>query len=132
MRRFFLLASLAALPLLAACASPRMGTPQARVVFFERDDATLDDAAKGLLAEAADIANRYPETKVSVLGFANPEPTPVPGGNRELSQRRAEAVAAQLRANKVDASRITVLPLGAVPYERAPVESRRVEIKIGN
>ena len=56
----------------------------------------------------------------------------MPGGNRELSQRRAEAVAAQLRANKVDASRITVLPLGAVPYERAPVESRRVEIKIGN
>lgn len=132
MRRFFLLASLAALPMLAACASPKMDAPQARVVFFQRDDAMLDDAAKGLIAEAADIANRYPETKVTVLGFANPEPTPVPGGNRELSQLRAQAVAAQLRADKVDGSRITVLPLGAIPYEATPVESRRVEIKIGN
>ena len=56
MRRFFLLASLAALPMLAACASPKMGAPQARIVFFQRDDAVKGEVATQLGLEFVDLS----------------------------------------------------------------------------
>ncbi|MFC0410887.1 OmpA family protein [Roseomonas elaeocarpi] len=131
MRRLFL-ASLAALPLLAACTASEVVTPASRVVFFTQDDVTLDDAAKGVVAEAAEVAKRHPSTTVRVAGFSDPAPTPVPGGNTRLSDLRARAVAAELRADGVAPARIIIQPRGATTYESVPVESRRVEINISN
>ena len=131
MRRLFL-ASLAALPVLAACTPPELRTPEARVVFFERDDAELDPPARAVVAEAAQIAGRYPNAAVRVLGFSAPDPAARPGDEATLSRMRAESVAAALRASGVAPARVAVAPVGPVPFASVPTESRRVEIRIGD
>ncbi len=130
MRRLFL-ASFAALPLLAACAPAELRTPEARVVFFERDDIELDAPARAVVAESAAIANRYPIAPVRVLGYASTNPSAFPGGSTALSRVRAEAVVAALRASGVAPTRISQVAVGPVPFESVPTESRRVEIRIG-
>ncbi|MFT8242498.1 OmpA family protein [Roseomonas sp. BN140053] len=131
MRRLFL-ASIAALPLLAACAPTELRSPEARVVFFEANSTELDTPARAVVAEAAEIAKRYPSAVVDVLGFAADDRTSFPGGNRQLSEARARTVSTELRVNGVPQGRIRIAPLGAVAYEAAQVESRRVEIRIHN
>ncbi len=130
MRRH-LLAALAALPVLAACSLlPRdLADEPARVVFFTEDSAALDESARGVVANAAALSKEFPTQPVLVLGFADPD-----GGrayNRALSEARAEAVAEQLRQNGVEPQRIVVSPRGPVPFEMMPLESRRVEIRVG-
>ncbi len=49
--------------------------------------------------------------------------------NRQMSDQRAQVVAAQLRQNGVASERIFVVPRGPVSFEMAPIESRRVEIR---
>lgn len=130
MRRLFL-ASLVALPALAACAAPELRSPEARVVFFNADSPELDGTAKAVVAEAAEVANRYPSAPVRVLGYADTNPTTFPRGNTGLAQVRADAVAAGLRSAGVATTRISVVPVGATTFEAVPTESRRVEIRIG-
>lgn len=130
MRRHFLL-GLVALPLLAGCAMPGNEAPQAplHVVFFTEDSAALDEAAQGVVAQVARAAQAQPGAPVQVLGFADPD-----GGrayNQALSAARAENVAAALRAQGIAPARIRVAPRGPVPFEMMPLESRRVEIRIG-
>jgi outer membrane protein OmpA-like peptidoglycan-associated protein len=128
-----LLLSAAMLPLLGACAEldPFVVRDPANlprpVVFFNEDSATLDDAAKGTVREAAETAGRFPNTRVNVFGYAGPD-----GGaafNRQLSDARAQHVATLLRQNGVASERIFVVPRGQVPFDMAPIESRRVEIR---
>ncbi len=130
MRRVFLI-GLAALPLLAACTLPAEPPPPppVQVVFFTEDSATLDEAAQGVVAQVAGAARAQPRAPVQVLGFADPD-----GGrayNQALSASRAENVAAALRAQGVAPERIRVSPRGPVPFEMMALESRRVEIRIG-
>ncbi|MBU8545965.1 MULTISPECIES: OmpA family protein [Roseomonadaceae] len=130
-RRAFALAGLLPAVTLAACAAdPRelVGQPP-RVVFFEADSAELDEPALAILADAARLARRHPEVPVQVRGFAGPA-----GGaafNRELSERRAEHVAAEMVKRGVARSRINVVGRGPVPFDAVPIESRRVEIVVG-
>lgn len=132
MHRRMLLAA-AVLPLVAACAEldPFLVRDPANlprpVVFFNEDSSTLDDAAKATIREAAATAGRFPDTRVNVFGYAG-----AVGGaafNRQMSDQRAQVVAAQLRQNGVASERIFVVPRGPVPFEMAPIESRRVEIR---
>lgn len=131
MRRVFLI-GLASLPLLAACTLPGETPPPAppvQVVFFTEDSASLDEAAQGVVAQVAQAAQAQPQAPVQVLGFADPD-----GGrayNQALSAARAENVAAALRVQGVAPARIRVAPRGPVPFEMMPLESRRVEIRIG-
>lgn len=129
MRRVFLM-GLMALPLLAGCAVPAEPTvPPVAVVFFTEDSAAMEPTAEAVVAEAARQAQAQPATAVSVMGFSDPD-----GGrayNRALSSARAEAVAEALRRGGVAPGRIRVLPRGPVPFEAMPLESRRVEIHIG-
>ncbi len=136
-RRATALAGLAALSMtvLAACnpADPlggELGRQPVRVVFFEDDSVALFDQAKAALEDAATIARRYPTAPVRVLGFAAPDTdhTPIAG----LSRARAQHVAAELVSRGVPRARITVESRGAVAFEAVPIESRRVEIHIGN
>ncbi|WP_419900000.1 OmpA family protein [Roseomonas sp. USHLN139] len=128
MRRVFLM-GLTALPLLAGCAMTPPTALPAAVVFFTEDSAALDPAAQGVVGDVARQAAAQPEAPVTVLGFADPD-----GGrayNRALSAARAENVAEALRQAGVAPARIRTTPRGPVPFEMMPLESRRVEIRIG-
>ncbi len=123
-------ALIAAIPaVLAACATGGGGQP-ARVIFFRDDSADLDAAAMAVVVDAAAAARGAPTAPVRVLGFSAPDPgnAPVVG----LSAARAERVAAELERAGIPRSRIQVQGRGPVPFDAVPVESRRVEIRIGN
>jgi outer membrane protein OmpA-like peptidoglycan-associated protein len=131
-RRVFLTA--AALPMLAGCEAfnaatgRRMEDEPVDIVFFTVDGDTLDDSARAVVRGAAQAAARHPYARVNVFGYAGPA-----GGvafNRELSDRRARHVADLLREFGVAGERIFVIPRGPVPFEMAPIESRRVEIRL--
>lgn len=125
---------LALLPLVAGCAaisdavSPDPNRQPVRVVFFNEDSDTLDEAARAIVRGAADVAKGFSEIRVNVFGYAGPA-----GGaafNRALSDARARHVATLLRQYGVPSDRVFVLARGPVPFEAAPVESRRVEIRM--
>jgi outer membrane protein OmpA-like peptidoglycan-associated protein len=128
-------AVLAALPagLAAACSSlsrEELAATPAHVVFFQDDSAEPPPAAMQVVADAAGVARAAPAAPVRVLGYAAPaaaDATPIAG----LSRQRAERVAAELERFGIPRSRITVQGRGATAFEAAPVESRRVEIHIG-
>jgi outer membrane protein OmpA-like peptidoglycan-associated protein len=120
---------LLSLPLFAAaCAAP----PPARnfVVFFEPQSSAPDTDSALILTRAAEAARAYPTEIVRVIGFADPEGASEE--NRRLSQARAEAVSAHLAQRGVAAARIMRSARGATEPALAMVESRRVEIRIGN
>jgi hypothetical protein len=129
MRRVFLM-GLTALPLLAGCAmTAAPPVAPVAVVFFTEDSAALDTAAEGVVGEVARQAAAQPGLPVTVLGFSDPD-----GGrafNRALSAARAENVAEGLRRAGIRPERIRATPRGPVPFELMPLESRRVEIRIG-
>jgi outer membrane protein OmpA-like peptidoglycan-associated protein len=125
-----ILATLAVLPLLAGCAALR-GSPESepvRIVFFNEDSDTMQDDGRAVVAAAAEATRRYGDVRVNVFGYAGPA-----GGvafNRTLSEARARHVSEVLRQNGVPAERVFILGRGPVPFELAPIESRRVEIRL--
>ncbi|MEI6161946.1 MAG: OmpA family protein [Roseococcus sp.] len=124
------LAAFALLPLLAGCASLNAdpAAEPVRVVFFNEDSDTLDAPARGVVREAAEVAARFSPVRVNVFGYAGPV-----GGaafNRTLSEARARHVAELLRQFGVPAERVFILGRGPVPFGMAPIESRRVEIRL--
>lgn len=127
-RRFLPL--LALLPFLAGCETFNRdpAAEPARVVFFNEDSDTLDPAARTIVQGAADAAKRYSNVRVNVFGYAGPA-----GGaafNRALSAARATHVSELLRQFGVPADRVFIIGRGEVPFEMAPIESRRVEIRL--
>lgn len=125
-----LLLSAALLPLLAACESLARdpANEPVRVVFFNEDSDQLDETARQIVRGAADSARRYGQVRVNVFGYAGPA-----GGvafNRALSEARATHVADLLRQYGVPADRVFIIGRGPVPFELAPIESRRVEIRL--
>lgn len=101
---------------------------------FDTGSAEINPGAYAILADVAQILNKYPETIVRVNGHA--DSTGSESFNQALSERRAEAVARLLESNGVDRSRMVVQGLGssqpiasnATPEGRAM--NRRVEIVI--
>jgi len=118
------------IPALAACASFNRdpAAEPVRVVFFSEDSDTLDAPARGVVVSAAEAARNYSAVRVNVFGYAGPV-----GGaafNRALSEARARHVAELLRQSGVPADRVFILGRGEVPFDMAPIESRRVEIRL--
>jgi OmpA-OmpF porin, OOP family len=102
------------------------------LVFFDWDKANLTDRAKQIIAEAADASRKTGTTKIDVAGHADRSGTPA--YNQRLSQRRADAVAAELVAKGVARTDIVITAFGEsrplVPTAdgvREP-QNRRVEI----
>jgi outer membrane protein OmpA-like peptidoglycan-associated protein len=131
-RRMFLTA--AALPMLAGCEAFNTATGRRvenepfDIVFFNENSATLEASAREVVRGAARSAASFPASRVNVFGYAGPA-----GGaafNRELSDRRARHVADLLREFGIPGERIFVLPRGEVSFDLAPIESRRVEIRL--
>jgi outer membrane protein OmpA-like peptidoglycan-associated protein len=100
------------------------------VVFFTGESAAIGPEARSVVTEAARQARSRPGVPVLVRGFAAPDGSV--GFNRALSEARARNVADELVVAGVAQDRIRVEPRGPVPYEAMQVESRRVEITVGN
>jgi outer membrane protein OmpA-like peptidoglycan-associated protein len=102
------------------------------LVFFDWDRADLTTRAREIISEAAQNSRRVQATRIEVAGHADRSGTPQ--YNQRLSQRRADAVAAELVAQGVSRNDISVTAFGEsrplVPTAdgvREP-QNRRVEI----
>jgi outer membrane protein OmpA-like peptidoglycan-associated protein len=139
-RRRAALIALAALPaaLLAACAAnpaPDGFPPQpVRVIFFEDDSMAIGPVAMNVIQDAANVARRYPQASVRVLGFIAPDPNDAPSTlqARLLSRQRADRVVTELVNLGIPQDRIQVLGRGQGAVADIPLEARRVEIHIGS
>ena len=104
------------------------------LVFFDFDRADLTDRARQIIGEAAQASGGTGTTRIEVAGHADRSGTPQ--YNQRLSQRRAEAVAAELARRGVARTAISVQGFGEsrplVPTAdgvREP-QNRRVEIML--
>ena len=111
---------------LASCALFGNGRPD-YAVFFEERSATLDPAARDVIAHVARRAQESPTAAVQVIGYTDSAGSPQ--ADVTLSQQRAQAVADALVANGVSPSRLVRLGRGQTG-STAGVMSRRVEIFI--
>ncbi|MBC9209054.1 OmpA family protein [Roseomonas aerophila] len=123
-----------AAPVVPVAPAPAAAPAPARtyLVFFDFDRADLTDRARQIIAEAAQNAGRVQSTRIEVAGHADRAGSPQ--YNQRLSQRRADAVAAELGRLGIARSAITVQAFGEsrplVPTAdgvREP-QNRRVEI----
>jgi outer membrane protein OmpA-like peptidoglycan-associated protein len=126
MRRMVLLL---ALPLMLALAGCHVVGPERFVVFYEPQSSDLDAQGQKVIATVAERARQRPGTPVIVSGFADPE-GPVADARR-LAARRSLAVAKALVAAGVDPTQIERRAMGGVDYSMDSIESRRVEITLG-
>jgi len=79
---------------------------------FRTGSSTLEPDAVTALQQIAELAQRLPGTRVRIVGGADPRGDAQ--YNLQLSQRRAQAVAAVLLDAGVDAARLDVQGLGAM------------------
>ena len=80
-------------------------------VLFDSGSATLQPGAEDKLRHVADVLQRYPKTRVEIVGHTDNRGTAA--SNETLSERRARAVADVLVRAGVDRARITTRGLGA-------------------
>lgn len=121
-----------AAPVVAPAPAAAPAPARTYLVFFDFDRADLTDRARQIIAEAAQNSSRVGATRIEVAGHADRSGSPQ--YNQRLSQRRADAVAAELTRLGVARSAITVQAFGEsrplVPTAdgvREP-QNRRVEI----
>ena len=128
MRRLPLLLALCGA--LSACAYFQGGALGHKyVVFFGRDSASLDHAARAVVARAADAAADNPALDLLVESYAAANGSV--DADEALAARRGDVVANALRADGVAANRIQLRP--RPPSNETPgVAARRVEIDFGN
>ena len=115
----------------APAAAPQ-GVARTYLVFFDWDRADLTDRARQIIGEAARSARTVGSTRIEVAGHADRSGSPQ--YNQRLSQRRAEAVAAELARNGIARNEMAIQAFGEsrplVPTAdgvREP-QNRRVEI----
>jgi outer membrane protein OmpA-like peptidoglycan-associated protein len=102
------------------------------LVFFDWDKSSLTPRADAIIAQAAAGSQSKPVTTITVSGYTDTSGTP--DYNQGLSERRADAVAAQLVSDGVSRSEIEIHAFGEThllvptgPGVREP-QNRRVEI----
>ena len=124
MRRTFLIA----IPLLLLAGCQILG-PERFVVFYGQGSSQLDAQGQQVLATVAERARQRPGTPVVVSGYADPAGTA--DAAKKLAAQRAQAVADALTRAGVDGQRIRRRAIGGVDYSMDSIESRRVEITLG-
>jgi outer membrane protein OmpA-like peptidoglycan-associated protein len=119
-------------PVVAPAPAAAPAPARTYLVFFDFDRADLTDRARQIIAEAAQNSSRVQATRIEVAGHADRSGSPQ--YNQRLSQRRADAVAAELTRLGVARSAITVQafgesrPLVATADGVREPQNRRVEI----
>jgi OOP family OmpA-OmpF porin len=98
------------------------------VVEYGPSSSTIDQTGLATIAGAARLALGEPDSTVQVVGFASTVGADDP--SQTLPKDRAEAVATQLIADGVDASRVTSMARGATAYQFSPAAAQRVEINV--
>jgi outer membrane protein OmpA-like peptidoglycan-associated protein len=126
MRRSILLWALPLALLFAGC---HVIGPEHFVVFFSPWSSDLDAQGKQVVATVGERARQRPGARITVNGYASPVGTA--DENQKLSERRTQAVIDALGAAGVPAGRILSQSHGEVDYKLDPIESRRVEITLG-
>jgi outer membrane protein OmpA-like peptidoglycan-associated protein len=130
MRWLFGLPLLVSLAACATFASEPVG--QRFPVFFTPMSGSLSQGADGVVNAAAEFANRYKDKTVTLVAYGAP-----PGHHyvepSDIDTTRAAAVTAQLVADGVEATRISVIPKGPVEpmVPMSKIEVRRVDIIVG-
>lgn len=103
-------------------------------ILFATDSATVQGSIQNDLYAVADNLNRYPNTRVEVIGHT--DNTGAAAYNQDLSNRRAGAVAAILRGAGVSGARIVAygrgesMPVASNLTPEGKAQNRRVEILI--
>ncbi|HQU66735.1 MAG TPA: OmpA family protein [Albidovulum sp.] len=103
-------------------------------ILFATDSATVQTGIQNDLYAVADNLNRYPNTRVEVIGHT--DNTGAAAYNQDLSNRRAGAVAAILRGAGVSGARIVSygrgesMPVASNLTPEGKAQNRRVEILI--
>jgi OmpA-OmpF porin, OOP family len=118
----------------ATTAPPAAPAARSYLVFFDWDKANLTDRARGIIRDAATNVTKVAYTRIEVNGNADTSGTHA--YNQGLSQRRADAVAAELVKDGVPKAAISITAFGDThllvptgPGVREP-QNRRVEIVI--
>ncbi len=114
---------------LGACAMPSP-PDHTFAVFFTDNSAALDVPAQAVVMRAATASKQFPSLPVNVAGYA--DRNGAPAATIALSKARADAVAALLIADGVPDSSIKRTAVGTPPNSQPGIESRRVEIDIGD
>jgi OmpA-OmpF porin, OOP family len=119
-------------PVAVVAPAPAPAPARTYLVFFDWDKADLTARAREIIAEAAQNVRRVQSTRIEVAGHADRSGSLA--YNQRLSQRRADAVAAELVARGIARSEISISAYGEsrplVPTAdgvREP-QNRRVEI----
>ncbi|MEE9332501.1 MAG: OmpA family protein [Granulosicoccaceae bacterium] len=103
-------------------------------VYFDYDDATLTDDSKNKLDTAFPILKQFPQLRLGLQGFTDRRGTYF--YNIGLADRRVDAVLDYLKANGIDANRVSSQPIGkGLPefgddLELAHANNRRVELML--
>jgi outer membrane protein OmpA-like peptidoglycan-associated protein len=104
------------------------------LVFFDFDKATLQPSSYPELDRAVDLMKSDPSMQVEIAGFTDAQGTDA--YNKDLSQRRANAVREYLIGQGVDDNRLTALgygelnPVAGNETEDGRAENRRVEFVV--
>lgn len=103
-------------------------------LLFAVNSFVLSDDSKINIEELSTILNKYDDTNILIEGHTDNTGTDV--HNKTLSVNRADAVATQLKANNINASRVTPVgygeaqPVGDNATEQGRTDNRRVEVAI--
>ncbi len=114
---------------LGACATPSP-PDHTFAVFFTNDSIALDVPAQSVVLRAATASKQFPFLPVYVAGYA--DANGLPAATVALSKARADAVADLLIADGLPAERIKRQAAGKPPNSQPGIESRRVEIDLGD
>jgi OOP family OmpA-OmpF porin len=101
---------------------------------FELNSSKLKPESTQKLNELVAFMNQYPQSTVEVVGYT--DSTGAAAYNQKLSEKRAQAVANELEAQGIDASRITVSgqgennPVASNETKEGRMMNRRVEMTV--
>src|SRR5580698_4600463 len=111
---------------LTLIALPAGAQAPVRIVFFPDWSGAIDDAARNVIAQAAEAAKQSPKAAITVTGYA--DNTGSAKANVYLTELRAQRVIDGMIADGVSAKRLKMVAAGR--QAELGVASRRVEISI--